>query len=178
VVGVVAALRPEKNHELFLHAAALVHKQLPAARFLGVGDGPRGEALRSLAKELAIDEAVYFLDFLTGDLRGLVVSKMSGAFRAVYTYNVLADLGIDAGKNPRFMMVTGMANLRTRGGTNVLPSKSIIYVAEVTSGKVAAYAVPWSASQHAAGQTFQGSFLRLDVTRFRAPVMTGGAGTQ
>ena len=123
-------------------------------------------------------EAVYFLDFLTGDLRGLVVSKTNGAFRALYTYNVLADLGLDLAKNPRFMVVTGIANLRARGGTNVLPSKSIIYVAEVTSGKVAAYTVPWSASMHAAGQNFQGSFIRLDVTRFRTPVMTGAAGTQ
>ena len=39
VVGIVAALRPEKNHQQFLRAAAKVRAILPAARFLIVGDG-------------------------------------------------------------------------------------------------------------------------------------------
>ena len=40
VVGIVAALRPEKNHELFLEMARRVSQQLPTARFLIIGDGP------------------------------------------------------------------------------------------------------------------------------------------
>jgi hypothetical protein len=122
-------------------------------------------------------EAVYCLDFLTGDLRGLVISKIGGKFRAFYNYNVLSDLGVDATKNPHFMMVTGMANLRARGGTNVQPSKSIVYVFENTSGKVAAYAIPWSPSMHAAGQMIRQSFIPLDVTRFRTPVASGAGAT-
>ena len=61
VVGIVAALRPEKNHELFLLAAELIRRKLPDARFLVVGDGPQREYLESLARELAISEAVRFL---------------------------------------------------------------------------------------------------------------------
>jgi glycosyltransferase involved in cell wall biosynthesis len=61
VVGIVAALRPEKNHELFLEAAALVHMKLPAARFLMVGDGPRRAKLEGLAASLKIAEAVRFV---------------------------------------------------------------------------------------------------------------------
>jgi glycosyltransferase involved in cell wall biosynthesis len=61
VVGIVAALRPEKNHPLFLRAAALVHRELPQARFLVVGDGPQRDELESLAAELSISEVVYFL---------------------------------------------------------------------------------------------------------------------
>lgn len=61
VAAIVAALRPEKNHELFLRAAALVHRELPQARFLIVGDGPRRDALESLARELDVSEAVRFL---------------------------------------------------------------------------------------------------------------------
>ena len=49
-VGIVAALRPEKNHELFLQAAALVRRQLPGVRMLVVGDGSRRTALESLAR--------------------------------------------------------------------------------------------------------------------------------
>ncbi len=61
VAGIVAALRPEKNHELFLRAAAVVHRELPWARFLIVGDGPRRAELESLAGELSISEVVHFL---------------------------------------------------------------------------------------------------------------------
>jgi glycosyltransferase involved in cell wall biosynthesis len=61
VAGIVAALRPEKNHELFLHAAAIVHARRPDARFLVVGDGPRRAALEQLAAELKLEPAVRFL---------------------------------------------------------------------------------------------------------------------
>ncbi len=60
VAGIVAALRPEKNHELFLQAAKLVHDALPAVRFLVVGDGPRRAELERFARELGLNEAVRF----------------------------------------------------------------------------------------------------------------------
>jgi len=59
--AIVAALRPEKNHELFLRAAALVHGRLPEARFLVIGDGNGRQALEALAGELGIGSAVRFL---------------------------------------------------------------------------------------------------------------------
>ncbi len=60
-VGIIAALRPEKNHELFLHVASLVHAELPEARFLIVGDGPQRSKLEALARSLGVEEAVRFL---------------------------------------------------------------------------------------------------------------------
>lgn len=61
VVGTVAALRPEKNHELFLEVARRVVEQLPTARFILVGDGPRRGPLEERARELGIAEKVHFL---------------------------------------------------------------------------------------------------------------------
>jgi glycosyltransferase involved in cell wall biosynthesis len=61
VVGIVAALRPEKNHEMFLYVAALVRLKLPNARFLVVGDGPQRSRLEALAQSLGIADAVCFL---------------------------------------------------------------------------------------------------------------------
>lgn len=61
VAGIVAALRPEKNHELFLRSASLIRQELPTARFLVVGDGPQREGLQTLANELGLSEAVHFL---------------------------------------------------------------------------------------------------------------------
>ena len=87
-------------------------------------------------------EAVYFLDFLTGDLTAVVLGKQPNSWTGFFQANVAADLGIDPQKNPKFLMVTGMANLRRGGGSPLQPSNAMCYVAEITSGKVAAYAVP------------------------------------
>jgi glycosyltransferase involved in cell wall biosynthesis len=61
VVGIVAALRPEKNHELFLEAARRVAVELPDAKFLILGDGPRRELLVRRASELGVAAHVHFL---------------------------------------------------------------------------------------------------------------------
>ena len=61
VAGIVAALRPEKHHELFLRSAALVRQQVPEARFLIVGDGREREKLQGLAGQLSLADAVHFL---------------------------------------------------------------------------------------------------------------------
>jgi len=61
VAAIVAALRPEKHHELFLRSAKLVRKRVPEARFLVVGDGPQREKLQKLARELSLADAVHFL---------------------------------------------------------------------------------------------------------------------
>jgi glycosyltransferase involved in cell wall biosynthesis len=60
VVGILAALRPEKDHETFLRAASLVSERNPSARFMIVGDGPRKTALETLAEELGIRDRVIF----------------------------------------------------------------------------------------------------------------------
>jgi glycosyltransferase involved in cell wall biosynthesis len=61
VASIVAALRPEKDHELFLRVATRVHAQVPRARFLVVGDGPRRGMLEDLSRQLGVGEVVKFL---------------------------------------------------------------------------------------------------------------------
>ncbi len=115
-------------------------------------------------------EAIFFLDFLTGQLRAAVLGYQSGQFMAFYEHNVLDDLAVEPDRTPRFLMVTGHANLQ-RGAARLRPSRSVLYIAEVNSGRVAAYAIPWDPTAHRAGQTFRGGFIPLDATQFRtAPV--------
>ncbi len=122
-------------------------------------------------------EAVYFLDFLTGDLKAVVLGKQGGSWNGYFFGNVAADLGIDPQKNPRYLMVTGIAALRRAGGSRLEPSSSMCYVAEITTGKVAAYAVPWSRSMYAAGQPQNQALVLVGVTRFRQAMGAGpGAG--
>jgi len=61
VAGIVAALRPEKNHEMFLQVAAQVRKEVPDAQFLIIGDGPERTKLERIAAELKLEGAVQFL---------------------------------------------------------------------------------------------------------------------
>jgi glycosyltransferase involved in cell wall biosynthesis len=61
IVGIVAALRPEKNHELFLQMAHRVSRDLPEARYLVIGDGPCRESLERQCRALDLDAQVMFL---------------------------------------------------------------------------------------------------------------------
>ncbi len=61
VVGIVAALRPEKNHALFLEAAARVRNRVPGTRFVVIGDGPERLRLLALAHQLKLQDVVHFL---------------------------------------------------------------------------------------------------------------------
>ncbi|MFH0777214.1 MAG: glycosyltransferase [Candidatus Eisenbacteria bacterium] len=65
VAGIVASLRPEKNHELFLEAAAMARREVPDSRFLIVGGGKRQTYLEQIARSLGIAEQVIF----TGERR-------------------------------------------------------------------------------------------------------------
>lgn len=60
VVGILAMLRPEKDHATFLRGAKLVLERLPDTRFLVVGDGTEREHLERLATELGLDGRVLF----------------------------------------------------------------------------------------------------------------------
>ncbi|MEW4455561.1 glycosyltransferase [Bremerella sp. JC817] len=58
VSGIVAALRPEKDHALFLNAAARVVKRCPRSHFVIVGDGPERPAIEALRDELGLQDHV------------------------------------------------------------------------------------------------------------------------
>ena len=60
-VGIVAVLRPEKNHDLFLRAAAIVHRQVPQAHFLIVGDGPLRREVEAQIRALGLEGVVHML---------------------------------------------------------------------------------------------------------------------
>lgn len=61
VVGIVAMLRPEKGHEMFLKAARRIVEQVPETQFLIVGEGSERPKLQDQAKEFGIEKNVRFL---------------------------------------------------------------------------------------------------------------------
>ena len=93
----------------------------------------------------------------------------TGKFNAYYTRNIAADFG-PVTKNPRYLMVTGFADM-PRGRSNFQFAKSIVYVAEASSGQVAAYSIPWNSTLQAAGKSQQGEFQPLDMAQFRTAII-------
>ena len=117
-------------------------------------------------------EALFILDFLTGSLKCAVLSTSTGKFTSAFETSVMDDLGVKASQNPKFMMVTGQAGLRRQGG-NLQPGNSVVYVAETSTGRVAAYAIPWTRGQANAVVPFKGVLYRLDVLQFRTAAVRG-----
>lgn len=115
-------------------------------------------------------EAIYFLDFLTGDLRALTISLRSSQFVGYYQYNVAGDLAVETGKTPKYAMVTGYARLRQVSG-QLRPSYGLIYVAEGSTGMVAVYSLPWNGNLAQAMKPYSESLVRLDVKPMRNVVV-------
>ena len=110
-------------------------------------------------------EGFFVLDFQTGDLSGGVLNQSTGTFTGVYRCNVLTDLGFEPGaaKQPRFLLVSGMSNLR-RSQAGPL-GQSVLYVTDSSTGRTAAYGIPWSPQQ--AAKAFTSELILLDVANPR-----------
>jgi hypothetical protein len=106
-------------------------------------------------------EAVYLLDFKTGFLQGTVMNRQTGKFQQFYKRELAQDFGLNARTKPKFIMVTGaMQNARAQ-----VPVNHVLYVAELNSGKLSAYFMPYR------GDVNQGTtsepLMILDATQFR-----------
>lgn len=110
-------------------------------------------------------EGFFVLDFQTGDLSGGVLNQATGMFTGSYRCNVLTDLGFEPGaaKQPRFLLVSGMSNLR-RSQAGPL-GQSVLYVTDSSTGRTAAYGIPYSSQQ--AQKAFASELVLLDVANPR-----------
>jgi glycosyltransferase involved in cell wall biosynthesis len=82
VVGILAALRPEKDHATLLRAARIVIDKIPRARFLVIGDGATRPHLEALCADLQISSHVHFAGArsdVTTLLRAIDVFTLSSA---------------------------------------------------------------------------------------------------
>ena len=87
-------------------------------------------------------EAVFVLDFLTGRLTGAMLSQQSFAFTNFWFRNVAADFNLkaSAAAKAKYCVIPGNAYLTSPAGATL--STGVVYVAELTSGKVIAYTFP------------------------------------
>ena len=108
VLGIVANLRPVKDHALFLRAAKVVAAQVDDVVFLLAGRGELYQDLCNLASELGIGERVFFtqgegkiMDYLARMSIGCLTSFSEGFSNAIMEYMAagLPAVAIDVGGN-------------------------------------------------------------------------------
>ena len=126
-------------------------------------------------------EAVYFLDHLTGDLHAYVVGRSAvapsgfGVIQHCYR-NVPQDFKTEGDKTPKFIMMTGVCDLnRTGRAASVLPSRSVLYIADVASGLAGVYAMPFNSTVHLSGRpVLNAEFIPICSFPIRKVIATGG----
>ena len=99
VVSIVAALRPDKAHHIFLRAARMVVDAIPETHFLVIGDGPQMPFLKSLAKDLNLENQVHFLGFQRqlGDIFAAVDINCLSSYPQQETLSVAVIEAMSAG---------------------------------------------------------------------------------
>lgn len=99
VVSILAALRPDKAHHVFLQAARKVVDAIPDAHFLILGDGPRRSFLEKLSGELQLDRQVHFMGFQRqlGDIFAAVDVNCLSSYPQQETLSVAAIEAMSAG---------------------------------------------------------------------------------
>lgn len=80
-------------------------------------------------------QAVFVLDFLTGRLTGALINSQTGRFTNFYQRNIAGDFS--AGKKAKYAMIPGTGIFTS--GTGATSATGVLYIGELTSGKLAAY---------------------------------------
>jgi hypothetical protein len=102
------------------------------------------------------NEAIYFLDFKTGDLTCWVYYPRFMRFGAKFVGNVTEQL--PATKNSEYLMVTGRVDSPPTS-TNNRPANTLLYVVDTKSGQFATYTIAANPTLESAGQMQVGPFL-------------------
>ena len=93
-------------------------------------------------------EAVFVIDYLTGRLTGALMNRTrkGTVFVNFYYRNLAEDFKVGASGTPYYAVSSGFAEIPNSGGSQW--GSSALYVAELTSGRVNAYAIPYSITQN------------------------------
>lgn len=108
-IGIVGNMtRPVKRTDLFIRAAAIVHRQYPDVHWHIVGDGQLRPELEQLARDLGVSERIIFtgrIDDVTGYLGklqvGVICSDSEGLSNALleYMFRGVAAIATEVGGN-------------------------------------------------------------------------------
>ena len=124
VVGILAVLRPEKDHANLLRAASKVIQKRPDTYFVLAGDGPERGRLEKLAEELGVSHRVRFAGYVE-DVEG-ILSTFDLAVLCSYTVETLPMAFIEAMAMKKPLVATdvgGLAEMIDEGKNGYLVPK-------------------------------------------------------
>ena len=117
---------------------------------LAAATADRNEKFGLITAAVTVDsEAVFVIDYLTGRLTGAMLNRtrQGTSFVNFFYRNLAEDFKVGASGEPYYAVSSGVATIPNSGGNQW--GLSALYVAELTSGKVAAYAIPYRITQKA-----------------------------
>ncbi len=126
------------------------------------------EMFTAQASAINGNEGVFVLDHLTGSIVGAVMDPQAAQFTALYTYNLAKDFNLDQIGKPEFAILCGITQLQNRPGNRVQTAPGVIYVAELNSGLVNAYAFSWERTTRGLAQQ---QLVPVDQFRFRDAIV-------
>jgi hypothetical protein len=109
-------------------------------------------------------DAVFILDFLTGQLKGAVMNRGQMKFGSFYMRNLAQDFGLKGDQDAHYCMVSGYSQMPA--GQGVTYASGVLFVGELNSGKVAAYSFAFN-EQGAPGPQ---QLVLIDAFPFRQPL--------
>ena len=111
-------------------------------------------------------EAVYILDYLTGELKAAVLNLQTGKFMSFFEHNITKELPVGTGKNPHYLMVTGMCDMAQGGTGPVGQFRCLCGGIHERPDHGLRLALDGVCAQ--ALEPFKGQFIPLDGIKFRA----------
>jgi hypothetical protein len=113
-------------------------------------------------------EGVFFLDALTGTLKAAIQNPRQPSFMFECSSDISGDFG--QVKNGKYMIGTGRANIvQGAGGGASKYASSVVYVIELTSGRLNSYAfrIPANLRSAKTQKAFQGKFVKAGSIELR-----------
>jgi hypothetical protein len=112
-------------------------------------------------------DAVFILDFLTGQLKGAALNRQIAKFSSFYFRDLAKDFDVDGDADPHYCMVSGYSQMPNQQGVSM--ASGMLFVGELTSGKVAGYSFPWR-EQGTGGPV---PIVPMDVFQWKQPSPKG-----
>ena len=84
----------------------------------------------------------------------------------MFKYNVINDLGVQQGKDPNYVMVTGQTQF-LRGTGSQTPAMCVLYVMDANTGNFAAYGLAWNRTMARGPQVQTGTLTLLQPGKAR-----------
>ena len=121
-------------------------------------------------------EAIVYLDHVTGELTGYVLSTTTWAVVGNYHHpRVSQDLQLANVKNPKYTLVTGATAFKPKGANRL--GSCVVYVAEETTGMMVAYGMPWDTGSMTRTTPINRPFVKLaGPLKVSSAVRRGGGG--